>query len=188
MKCAISISVSMKERLLEHFFQNHLEQGAFVFARAVDGTEDSLRLEATEMYLIPPEGWAVQLEVYLEMKDAERAKIMKIARDGGYAVLDCHSHPGSHDRVEFSESDRAGINDFAAYAKWKLSGQPYAAMVWGEESVDAVIWYGNFDRAHSVQEVLVADRDVSRVLIPRGTWFSPRSLRGRKLRLPKHGE
>jgi len=187
MRCAISIPARLKERLLEHLFQNHLEQGAFLFARATNGTKDFLRFDATDMYLIPPEGWAVQLEVYLEMKNAERAKIMKMARDGGYAVLDCHSHPGSHDQVEFSPSDRAGITNFAAYAKWKLSSQPYAAMVWGEKSVDAVVWYGAFDQARPIQEVLITDEDVRRILVPRGSWFSARPVRGRKLRPTKHG-
>lgn len=176
----------MNKQLQKHLFRNHLEQGAFLFTYVVGSSENSLRLEATEMYLIPPEGWEVQSDVHLEMKDAERAKIMKMARNGKHAIIDCHSHPGSHDHVEFSASDRAGIADFSAYAKWKLPGQPYTAMVWGEMSVDAVVWHGAFEQARHVHEVILAGRNMSRVLVPRGTWFSRRSLRGRKLRLTKH--
>jgi len=189
MKCSISIPRGMEERLLEHLFQNDLEQGAFLFSRALEDTGGELGIEAVDMYLVPPEGWTVQLEFHLEMDDAERAKIMKMARDGGFAVVDCHSHPGSRGRVDFSPSDRSAITDFAGYAKWKLPGQPYAAMVWGEVSVDAVVWTGDFHEARPVQEVVVDDGDATRILVPRGSWFRPlRALGRRKPRARRNGE
>lgn len=180
MKCSISISRVIEERLLEHLFQNDLEQGAFLFSRALHGTDGELRIEVVDMYLVPPEGWTVQLEFHLEMNDAERARIMKTARDRGFAIVDCHSHPRSRGRVGFSPSDISGITDFAGYAKWKLPGQPYAAMVWGEASVDAVVWSGDFREARPVQEVVVDGCDATRVLVPRGTWFHPLPAVGRR--------
>lgn len=168
MKYVLIIPEDIHWVLREHLFQNELEQGAFLFAHTVNGS-DEFGLEATDIYLIPPRGWQVQLDVYLEMKDSERAKIMNIARTRGLAVIDCHSHPNSEDEVWFSPSDHLGTIEFASYAKWKLEGRPYAAMVWGTLSVDAVIWYDTFVEAYQVDEVRVIGSSTE-IMIPRRTW------------------
>lgn len=169
MKYVLVIPQHVERTLRDHLFQSELEQAAFLFARPVE-ISDELRMEATDIYAVPREGWDVQLEVYLELNDSERAKIMKMARDRGLAIIDCHSHPGSGDDVWFSPSDKDGITDFAGYVKWKLDGKPYTAMVWGESSIDAVIWHGDFSQACKVDEVHVVN-DPTTALIPRGTWF-----------------
>jgi hypothetical protein len=124
-----------------------------------------------DFYLVPPRGWEVQMEVYLQMRDSERAKIMKLARDKDLAAIDCHSHPHAGDDVWFSPSDVAGITDFAQYAKWKLGGKPFAAMVWGEESVDAVIWQGGFTGAERVDSILIVG-GTDGILRPKDSWFT----------------
>jgi len=165
----ISIPKNIAGKLRRHLFKSELEQGAFLFARV---TKDAGKLDviAEQVYLIPPEGWQVQLDVYLEMKDTERSKIMKMARDRDLAVVDCHSHPGSGDDVSFSPSDKAGITDFAEYTKWKLGGKPYVAMVWAESSLDAVIWDGDFTKAGRVDKVNITGNP-NRSLVPNGSWF-----------------
>jgi hypothetical protein len=147
-------------------FQNHLEQAVFFFA-SVSRLSDATVLEVQSLYKVPAEGWRHQAEIYLEMKDEERGRIMKLARDQGAALIDSHSHPRSAGRVGFSPSDIRGITEFAAYSKWKLPGRPYGAAVWGEKSVDAVVWDGDFDSALGVSEVKAG----AVTLIPRGTWF-----------------
>lgn len=172
MKCTINMTDTIYCSLLNHLFPGPLEQGVFLFANPVV-TGDNLELAVVDMYPVLPEGWLVQDEDYLEMSDKERAKIMKMARDGGFAVIDCHSHPGARDKAWFSPSDRRGITEFAGYAKWKLSGMPFAAMVWGESSVDAVVWHHDFQAAYDVEKVVVAG-ECQRVLTPRGTWYAPK--------------
>ncbi len=172
---------SLFDELIQFLFQNELEQGGFLFAKPI-GNE----LLVEDVYLIPPDGWLVQLDVYLEMKDTERAKVMNIARQGGWSVIDCHSHPGSNDDVWFSPSDIAGISGFAAYAKWKLSGLPYVAAVWGEKSVDAVLWRGDFSQAQRLDEIRIARPGGDLILIPRGTWFQEPRAYWRKER-PRFG-
>lgn len=169
MKFVAVIPHDLERKLYGHLFQGELEQGGFLFSRIVNG-EDEVRLEAVSAYLVPPDGWEVQAENYLELKDMERSKIMKIARDGGYALIDCHSHPASDGNVWFSSSDRSGITDFAAYVRWKLDGKPYIATVWGESSVDAVAWSGDFIMPMPVSEVQIVGES-PRVLVPEGTWY-----------------
>jgi len=140
--------------LRQHFFQGEVEQGAFLFAEEKREGGD-LNFIAADFYLVPPRGWEVQMEVYLQMKDSERAKIMKLAREKNLCAIDCHSHPRADDDVWFSASDVAGITDFAQYVKWKLDGKPFAAMVWGESSVDAVLWHDDFTSAQRVAAVKI---------------------------------
>jgi hypothetical protein len=152
-----------------HLFQNELEQGAFLFAEAKRNGV-GLELRVSDFYLVPRRGWEVQMEVYLQMKDSERAKIMRIARDKNLCAIDCHSHPRAGDDVWFSPSDVFGITEFARYARWKLGGKPFAAMVWGEESVDVVLWQEDFAAAQRVALVKVVGNS-NHTLIPTGSWF-----------------
>lgn len=174
MKYVLIIPEDIQRVLREHLFQNELEQGAFLFAHIVNSSK-KFGLEATDIYLVPPHGWQVQLDIHLEMKDSERARIMNIARTRGLAVIDCHSHPNSNDAVWFSPSDYLGITEFASYAKWKLEGRPYAAMVWGTSSVDAVIWYDTFTEAYQVDEVSIVGNSTE-IMIPKRTWFKSKKL------------
>lgn len=165
----IIIPSAIAETLCRHLFQNELEQGAFLFADARREGEE-LNLVATDYYLVPTCGWEVQVEYYLQMKDSERAKIMKLAREKNLCAIDCHSHPRACDDVWFSPSDVAGITEFAQYAKWKLGCKPFAAMVWGEQSVDAVVWQGEFTHAERVAQANILG-STNRILTPTGSWF-----------------
>jgi len=169
MKHVLVMPDEMERHVRRHLFQNELEQGAFLFGR-VEQTPSELRIVAADAYLIPPDGWEVQHTVYLQLKDAERARIMKIARAGDFSLIDCHSHPDSGVSVSFSPSDVAGITEFATYVKWKLGSKPYVAMVWGETSIDAVVWDGDFTRAQALSELRITGVS-PKVLVPRGSWF-----------------
>jgi hypothetical protein len=176
----IRIPEAIFSRFHAHLFQGDLEQGAFLF-----GNVTGALFTVDDIYVVPPEGWDVQLDVYLEMKDAERAKIMQMAARNGASVIDCHSHPGAGDDVWFSPSDISGITNFAAYAKWKLRGAVYVATVWGESSVDAVCWSGDYGGPERVEAVDIAGR-AERRLVPRGSWFrEPRAYRRKDG--PSHG-
>jgi hypothetical protein len=148
------MSRAIAETLRGHLFQSDLEQAAFLFTTA-GITQTAISLVANDLYLVPPEGWAVQHELYLEMDDDERARIMRMARDRGAGVVDCHSHRGSGRRTRFSPSDLARLPHFAAYAKWKLDGKPFAALVWGEDSVDGRVWFNDFSVMHHLDEVVI---------------------------------
>jgi hypothetical protein len=162
----IVIPEELTRRLRGHLFQNELEQAGFLFARvARDGS--SLRFDVFDCYLVPASGWDVQMDVYLEMSHEERGRILKLARELDAAVIDCHSHPHSTDAVWFSPSDRSGITEFAQYVRWKLNGRPFAALVWGEDSVDGVIWQDDFLRAEVLASVLSGGLRMT----PTASWF-----------------
>lgn len=169
MSTDIIIPSGIAGSLRRHLFQNDIEQGAFLFARA-EGIADALMLIVEDSYLVPPCGWEVQMDVYLQMKDSERAKIMQMARAKKLCAIDCHSHPHAGTDVWFSPSDVAGITEFADYAKWKLGGRPFAAIVWGEDSLDAVVWSGDFEVPSTARGVRIVG-DTPLILTPTGSWF-----------------
>jgi hypothetical protein len=165
----VVISGEAMNQVRTHLFQSDLEQAAFLFA-SVEEREFSIRFIVSDYYLVPKSGWDVQMNVYLEMSEAERARILKLARDRNAAIIDCHSHPQAGRDVWFSPSDSAGISDFAQYVRWKLDGKPFAALVWGEQSVDGVVWRGDFHGAEPLGAVVVEGRR-GRRLRPTGSWF-----------------
>jgi hypothetical protein len=175
MNNTIIIPFTVATTLRAHLFQNELEQGAFLFAETKSAGA-GVELSVCDYYLVPARGWDVQMEIYLEMKDSERAKIMELAREENLCAIDCHSHPKAGEDVWFSPSDIAGISDFAQYAKWKLDGKPFAAMVWGEQSIDAVFWQKDFATAERVARVDIVGT-LKQTLIPTGSWF--RAPRGK---------
>jgi len=172
MRYTVSVPGAMFDRLQQDLFQNELEQAAFLYAEHRQ-EDKGIHLEAVEYYLVPSEGWEVQHEFHLELTDGERARVLKRARDGGFALIDCHSHPPAVDDVEFSPSDVWGINEFAQYVRWKLGGRPYAAMVWGRISVDAVGWHSDFKAPSRIAEILVSGSH-KRAIVPSYSFLRPR--------------
>ena len=170
----VLIPAGIHDQVRGHLFQNDLEQAAFLFART-ETTADGVQFHVDDCYLVPAAGWDVQMDVYLEMSDDERAKILKMARDRKAAIIDCHSHPHSQEEVWFSPSDLAGITEFAQYAKWKLQGRPFAALVFAEGSIDGVVWQGDFAGAEPLLALSIVGQARLR---PTGSWFSrPKLMR-----------
>jgi len=154
MKHRIAIPNHIHEPLMSHLFQGDVEQGAFLLAQA-EKYRSVFQLSAFELIRIPPTGWNIQSAYHLELSEAERARIMKSARDRGCSLIECHSHPHSGDYAEFSYTDRLGLNEFVPYVRWKLDSRPYGALVWGENSFDGRIWYDDFAKSHLVSEVII---------------------------------
>jgi len=170
----IFIPTGIHDRIRDHLFQSELEQAAFLFA-STEVDAGGIRFHVQDCYLVPSAGWDVQMDVYLEMSDEERAKILKMARDRNAAIIDCHSHPHSQEEVWFSPSDLAGITEFGQYVKWKLKGRPFAALVFAEASIDGVVWHGEFAGAEPLSALSIEGQARLR---PTGSWFNrPQPIR-----------
>ncbi len=157
-------------RACRHMFKDRNEQAVFMFAR-VDIEQDGLRLTVEDLRCVGAEDWKHQSSVHLEMDDNAFPRLMWDARERGLAVIDCHSHPGSREDVQFSFSDWNGISEFAGYAKWKLGGLPYVGMVAGEESLDAVAWYGETWEVGPVARIDIVGTPTTSIAT-RGSWSS----------------
>jgi molybdopterin/thiamine biosynthesis adenylyltransferase len=60
-------------------------------------------------------------------------EVVNEAVRAGYALIEAHNHGGSLPR--FSRTDREGFAEFPEYVLSSLPGRPYAATVWGDETV-----------------------------------------------------
>jgi hypothetical protein len=157
----MGVNVIIPERLYrslaKHLFKGSLEQGAFLFA-----TDSSISgepaLEVKNLYLIPSEAWDVHSPYYLELKDTEKVRIMKMARQLDCHLIECHSHRHSSGPARFSPSDISGLDEFVEYVRWKLPGKKYGALVWTESSVYGQVWNGGQASPTDVSEVRIAKR------------------------------
>ncbi|MCE7733591.1 MAG: hypothetical protein GPJ54_01855 [Candidatus Heimdallarchaeota archaeon] len=168
MKFTIILPVKIQKTIQKYFFSSKLEQGAALFAQE-RWQNGNLILEVQDYYLVPKSGWEVQQDIYLQMKDSERAKILKMAIDKGLCLIDCHSHTGIFNKAFFSYSDISGITEFASYVKWKLNGKPFAAMVWSKGSLDSVLFQDEFNEAHQVDEIRVSN-GIIKIIHPTRSW------------------
>jgi len=67
-------------------------------------------------------------------------------------------------------ADIPGLTRDRHYGHGKLGSKPYVAMVWGEASIDAVVWEGDFTRGQPLNELRIAGGSPN-VLVPTGSWF-----------------
>ena len=80
MRYVIVIPREIERAVKAYLFRDGVEQGVFLFSRTWE-SPDELSMEAIDYYLIPSTAWEEQSDFYLQLKDSERARIMKRARD-----------------------------------------------------------------------------------------------------------
>lgn len=117
---------------------NVLEQAAFGFAR-VESVEDQLLLRLMEWLPVKRDGFDVQSEAYLKLRDGMSGHVIKRAHDLGCSLIEFHSHMG-HWPAMFSPSDLHGFEEFVPHVWWRLKGRPYAAIVVTDAGFDGLAW------------------------------------------------
>lgn len=136
----LDLPEDVHDAILSHLLPEEpaTEEAAFVFAR--EHTEGNDRVfQFVEWFPVRPEAFEVNSPYYLELADETRAKVIKRAHDLGASIVEFHSHLGPW-RASFSESDRAGFEDFVPHVWWRLRGRPYLAVVVTSSGFDALIW------------------------------------------------
>jgi hypothetical protein len=137
--------------LEQHLAAGRPEQLAFL-AAAWNG----FAVVVDNLYLVPAEGFVIQTEFQISLTDDERAKVIRWAHQQGRGLIEAHIHRDG-DPAEFSPSDLWGLNDFVPHVWWRLH-QPYAALVFGEETFDALAWPARDGHAESVDALRVGSR------------------------------
>lgn len=90
--------------------------------------------------------------------------VINRAKQDGLAIVEVHTHPHTGDDVTFSPIDDRELPEFVSYAMDSLDGRPYAAVVLGQESLDARYWVEPDDYS-PVERVIIAG-DTFNVRIP----------------------
>ncbi|GAB5403933.1 MAG: hypothetical protein Aurels2KO_21640 [Aureliella sp.] len=140
-KAQLKLSGKDYDDIQQHLFANRAcEEAAFVFCSdELEG--DVLALVPKELWLLPPAAFQSRSEVYLELTDETRAKLIKRAHDLEACLVEIHSHPRQID-AEFSWSDLSGFETFVPHIRWRLRGRPYVAIVFSSTSFDSLVWIG----------------------------------------------
>src|SRR5262245_57044415 len=93
------------------------ERAAFVFAKA-EPEKDSQLFRYVEWFPVEAEGLEHSSAYYLELTDEMRGKVIKRAHDLGATIVEFHCHLGAWPAA-FSESDRAGFEEFVPHVWWR---------------------------------------------------------------------
>lgn len=126
------------------------EQLSFAFAE-VELADDEVRFVCVEERPVQRSEFLHQSWCHLELGDEARVDIMRAAHQRQAALVEFHSHTFDAPAC-FSPSDWSGFEEFVPYAWWRLR-RPYAAVVVGPNSVDALAWPDKPDVHHPVTTV-----------------------------------
>jgi hypothetical protein len=142
---------------LEHVMAQDVEQVAFLFVTAA----------APDKWVVSSH-WVVErgrlidsLNDHVELAEDVLPEVIKRAHLNGNAVVEVHNHLMPGHQTCFSRYDLIGLNELVPHVLWRLPNRPYAAIVMGPDSLDALAWNPELSPVHE----LVVDR---LVLVPTG--------------------
>ena len=113
------------------------EQLSFAFA-SVTVTEVGVMFECLDERVVQPHEFEHQSWCHIELGDEARTEILRTAHQRQLALVEFHSHTFDAPAC-FSASDWSGFEEFVPYVWWRLR-RPYAAVVVGPNSLDALAW------------------------------------------------
>ena len=95
-----------------------------------------------EVRFIPSDAYAVQEELRLEIRPIFLAEVLKRARNEGWSIALCHTHPFSGDEVSFSPVDDGGERKLMPTLFQRAPKRPHGALVLGQQGVRGRLWTG----------------------------------------------
>jgi hypothetical protein len=143
------------KKMWEHLLPRRAkyENAAFMFTDSTE-VDGQVRLEYKDWYPVQPTGFVIQSEGHIELTDQTRATVIKRAHDLKACLVEFHSHLYSYE-AGFSWSDISGLKEFVPHVMWRLKGRPYAAVVVGQTSFDALVWSVGATAPETLSEVCV---------------------------------
>lgn len=150
----LEVSSQRYRKLREHLFRGEREEVAFLFARDV-GKEESLRLQTTDMYCVPPEELDYQSAYHISLTDEGLATVIKWAWDLSAVPVEAHSHRITEFEAGFSPSDFWGFDETVPHVRWRLQGAPYVALVFSPSGFDGLVWTGDDSDAEPLGQLRV---------------------------------
>lgn len=171
------MSKSHWEKAKEHLLQINGEHFAF-FLCGVAEFDDSISFFVREF--IPIQDTDIQLSKGLQLKLEALLRVTNKARKEGLALVEAHSHPWSKTSVRFTQTDLDGLKEFVPFILDDLLHKPYAATVWGQESIDGLCWRSSAENQALLSEVRIVGENLMRIIVT--------SARRRWRKKPKAGQ
>ncbi len=132
----LRIPETIYERTAAHLLTLPGEHFAFLHAR-VDRAGRQLVFTAQEVTLVPDDKVVLADQGY-EVDEDYLLEIVNAAVRDERALVEAHNHGGVLPR--FSKIDLAQMEEFVPYVIDSLDGRPYAAIVWGDETISGRCW------------------------------------------------
>lgn len=149
----ITIPKAVLLAIQAHLFpgNSRIEQGGFLLC-APRAKELPYALLVEDWLPLMRDDYVTQASDYLELSDAARARIIKLAHERNAILLEVHSHPSGQPAC-FSPADILGLVEFVPHIRWRLGGKPYAALVFGRSSIDGLAWFGDSKTAIPITHI-----------------------------------
>jgi hypothetical protein len=160
MSVSLSFPADVHRELLTHLGSTEDEQVAFLFTHPPTAGEP---LRVAELYRVPPEAFDFQSAFHVTLSDEIRGQVIGRAWRLGGCLVEVHSHEGGPPAA-FSGSDLAGFEEWVPHVRWRLRGRTYVALVFANESFDALVWEEGSDAPGRLAGVIVDFTDA--VLTP----------------------
>lgn len=161
MSTTLSFPSNLHEELLSHLLHSDDEQVAFLFTQP---PEVGKPLRVAELFPVRQDDFDYQSAYHVALADEVRGTVIRRAWQLGACIVEAHSHVNG-DPASFSRSDLAGFRDWVPHVRWRLGGRTYVALVFADNSFDALVWEDKHDRAGSLAAVVV---DGAGILKPTG--------------------
>jgi hypothetical protein len=164
MALEILLDPELHGRLVGHLTSSEVEEVAFLAAR-IDPA--GAVVEAVELHVLTPADFAVQNDYHVRLTDAAQGRVIRWAHERSATLIEAHAHR-SRWPVKFSPSDLSGLGDWVPHIRWRLPNRPYVALVFGDDSFDALAWTGEVRTPQPLAGLRVGDR----LLVPTGLTYA----------------
>ena len=154
MTASFKISAAGLQQMRSDLFGTVEHVGFFL----ADYDSEKRRFRLGEWIAIPSEGFEFQSKYHVSLTDETIALVLGRATAAECSLVEVHSHLGEAG-AEFSPSDVLGLREWVPQMRWRLRSRPYAAMVWEENTFDALAWIETTG-AEQVGEISVSDGEV----------------------------
>jgi hypothetical protein len=160
----VALAADLYNRLVNHLGNSKVEEVAFLAAK-VDDTGEILH--AFDVRLLAPADFTVQTDFHIRLTDQARVGTIRWAHEFGAALIEAHAHR-SKLPAEFSPSDLSGLAAWVPHVRWRLGLRPYVALVFGDDSFDALAWRDGIGTVEPLAALEIGDR----LILPTGITHS----------------
>lgn len=116
------------------------DEAAAVLICGYSLTGSRVRLLVREVVPVPAEGIESKGGAFITIRPQWLAVPLKRAREAGLTTVLAHSHPFSRGGVRFSPIDTTGQATLVPKVQARLPSRPVAELVFGQDSVDGLLW------------------------------------------------
>lgn len=77
---------------------------------------------------------------HVDLSDEGRQRVFSWAAGAADILIEAHSHGPLGDPAIMSLVDLRGLSEWVPHIRWRLSNRPYAALVFGVDTFDGLVW------------------------------------------------